>query len=119
MSKTFKSDLNECATQEFNELLDVPLELLSGQLKVSLLKFSGQCFQLDNFITHGGLPDIHSLSISILKVDRQDKTIKAKLGLFFNEEIGGCNCSDAPHIEINYHEVVSIIEDTKISILRE
>jgi hypothetical protein len=53
----------------------------------------------------GGIIKPESWSIDVLEAQRQDGTVSVRLGLFFTEIVGGCNCHDDP---ANYNEYRSL-----------
>ena len=46
--------------------------------------------------TRGGMIDDSALTFSVLAVDEQAGRVAARVGVFFTEVVGGCNCSDDP-----------------------
>lgn len=58
-------------------------------LPVGLLPLDGGCSQ-------GGMIDDSELSTTLLQVDRHGGRVLARVGVFFSEVVGGCNCSDDP-----------------------
>ena len=44
----------------------------------------------------GGLPDADTVAVSILGLVREAELIIARVGVFFDEVVGGCSCHDDP-----------------------
>lgn len=68
---------------------------------------------LDKGTTQGGLVDDSNISATIINFTEEEGYIQAKVGVFFNEIIGGCSCGDDPLSENAYCEIqVSIDKAT-------
>ena len=98
----FTSPLNNWNTDSFNQSLKYEMQnLKSGMLPLHL------------GTTQGGMVDDSNISASIINSSDNDDYILAKVGIFFNEIIGGCNCDDDPASENTYCEIlVSINKKT-------
>ena len=46
--------------------------------------------------TQGGLVDDHDITATVLSVERGTDRAVARVGVFFTELVGGCNCHDDP-----------------------
>lgn len=46
--------------------------------------------------TQGGWVDDSDLAISVLTISGDDGAVSARVGVFFTEVVGGCNCNDDP-----------------------
>ncbi len=46
--------------------------------------------------TQGGVVDDSGLSVSVLRYAASDSHVTVRLGVFFAEVVGGCNCHDDP-----------------------
>ena len=51
---------------------------------------------LQSCCTQGGIVDETERTISLLSVQHTDESIQARIGVFFTEVVGGCNCHDDP-----------------------
>ena len=51
---------------------------------------------LDAACSQGGMVDDGNLSISVLRHATSDTHVTVRLGVFFAEIVGGCNCHDDP-----------------------
>lgn len=60
----------------------------------------------------GGLMDFNDISISILSATENEKTLDLKVGLFYTELVGGCNCDDDP-TPVNSWGTLEIIIERK------
>ena len=58
----------------------------------------------------GGLVDESELGFSVLALNAADARITARVGVFFGEVLGGCNCSDDP-VVFNAYGVLRIAID--------
>lgn len=98
----FTAPLNNWNTDLFNQSLKNELQNLKpGALPLHL------------GTTQGGMVDDSNISASIINSSDDDNFIQAKVGVFFNEIIGGCNCDDDPASENTYCEIrVSIEKQT-------
>jgi hypothetical protein len=71
---------------------------------------------LQQCTTQGGNIDDSDISVSVLSCGESGDTITAKLGIFFTEVVGGCNCHDDPVRENGYCEIgISIDMQTAIA----
>ncbi len=93
--KRFTIDPEEVATQ-----LPAVLQMLREHLPLQAL-----CNQ-------GGFADTEHLSLSILSVEHQGESSRARVSVFFEEVVGGCNCHDDPH-RANMHGLLSVSVDRK------
>jgi hypothetical protein len=75
-------------------------------LKRELADFKSGDFPLHKAITQGGLVDDKEISFSILNSIEKEQDIDVKLGVFFNEIVGGCSCGDPPMQVTNYCELL-------------
>ena len=65
---------------------------------------------LQNGISQGGYVDDSNITATILSASDDHSVIRAKVGIFFTEIVGGCNCNDDP-VEINaYCEIIINID---------
>ena len=55
----------------------------------------------------GGVADDRGISVSVLDMQHGHERIRARVGVFFTEVIGGCNCHDDP-LESNRYCVLEI-----------
>ena len=56
----------------------------------------------------GGLADDHVISVSLLDMQHGRERIVARVGVFFTEVVGGCNCHDDP-LEANRYCVLEVV----------
>ena len=57
--------------------------------------------------TAGSLVDDRNISASVLSVEQDQDRFLARVGIFFTEIVGGCNCSDDP-LEVNAYCVLEV-----------
>lgn len=72
-------------------------------LPAGSLPLQGGCDQ-------GGLADDSDISASVLSVDQTEDCMVARVGVFFTEIVGGCNCNDDP-LEANAYCVLEVAVD--------
>jgi len=58
----------------------------------------------------GGIVDDSDLSVSVISTSENDNSIKATIGVFFSEIVGGCSCGDEP-IAVNAYCEFQVIID--------
>ncbi len=98
MSK-FPNALHDWASKSFKQTLKSEIE-----------KLNPGTLPLEKGISQGGLVDDSNITATILRTYDKQSMIHAKVGIFFTEIVGGCNCNDDP-IEINaYCEVIISID---------
>lgn len=56
----------------------------------------------------GGLVDDRNISASVLGLEQTADHLTARVGVFFTEIVGGCNCNDDP-LQVNAYCVVELI----------
>ena len=59
-------------------------------------KLGADALPLHEATSQGGFVDDSNLTISVLSAADDDRLIRVKIGAFFNEIVGGCNCADDP-----------------------
>ncbi|MCW8855314.1 MAG: glucosamine--fructose-6-phosphate aminotransferase [Gammaproteobacteria bacterium] len=98
----FTATLNSWNSDSFNQTLKDEIQnLKSGVLPLHLAT------------TQGGMVDDSNISASIIHSSENDDCIQTKVGIFFNEVVGGCNCHDDPVSENAYCEIIlSINKET-------
>ena len=75
-------------------------------LKKELESLPAGVLPLENGLTQGGYVDDNNITATVLNVSEQQSVINARVGVFFTEIVGGCNCNDDP-FEINaYCEII-------------
>lgn len=85
----------------------------SQTLKNEMENLEASVLPLDKGTTQGGLVDDSNISATIINFTEEEGYIQAKVGVFFNEIIGGCSCGDDPLSENAYCEIqVSIDKAT-------
>ena len=56
----------------------------------------------------GGVADDRRISVALLELQRGRERILARVGVFFTEVVGGCNCHDDP-LEANRYCVLEVV----------
>lgn len=98
-------------------------EQFNPTLKHELKSIDSGLFPLHLGTTQGGIVDDSQIAFSIINSRADAETIRAKVGVFFNEVIGGCSCGDDPLSENAYCEIWVVINrqtaETEFSIFSE
>ena len=74
-------------------------------LKDEIKHLDAGSLPLQQFTTQGGIVDDADISVTVLGLDDQGDEIRAKVGVFFTEVVGGCNCHDDPVLANAYGEL--------------
>ncbi|WP_241086984.1 glucosamine--fructose-6-phosphate aminotransferase [Candidatus Vondammii sp. HM_W22] len=77
----------------------------SRVLKSEIENLETSVLPLHKGTTQGGLVDDSNISATIINFAEEEGYIRAKVGIFFNEIIGGCSCGDDPLSENAYCEI--------------
>ena len=88
-----------------NSLSNWGLDSFSQTLKSEIENLESTALPLDKGTTQGGLVDDSNISVTIMNFTEEEGFIQAKVGVFFNEIIGGCSCGDDPLSENAYCEL--------------
>lgn len=67
---------------------------------------------LDQAITRGGFVDDGNITAMVLNASGDDRYIDSEIGVFFSENVAGCNCGDEP-------ETINVYCRLKLRIDRE
>jgi len=98
-------------------------DLFNSSLKSEIQNLKSGVLPLHLATTRGGMVDDSNISASIINSSASKHLIQAKVGVFFNEIIGGCNCHDAPASENTYCEILVSIDlhtaETTFSLIAE
>ncbi|MBF0264450.1 MAG: hypothetical protein HQL46_04200 [Gammaproteobacteria bacterium] len=111
--------MNDSLHQKFVDIFSAEQNEISSKLKKYLLSLPPEKFSLGELTRFTGFIDNESFSFNILSIQKNSDTIQVKLGLFFNEIMGGCNCSEEPFHEINYSEANYLLTKSGIALLKE
>ena len=79
-------------------------------LKSELAGLEDGILPLQQAATHGGMIDCNSLSLTLISTTDNQASLVARVGIFFNEIVGGCACGDEP-FEANAYCVIDISLD--------
>jgi hypothetical protein len=79
-------------------------------LKRELLALGPATMPLHLGTTQGGIVDESSLDATVLGFEEEQGTIKARVGFFFTEIVGGCSCGDDPLASQAYCELLVLID---------
>jgi hypothetical protein len=70
--------------------------LFARQLKHELEHLQAGTLPLEQATTQGGQVDDSNISANVIEVREDGGWIRARVGIFFNEVVGGCSCGDDP-----------------------
>jgi len=104
-------------------LNDCQSGLFGRQLKHELEHLPVGTLPLEQATTHGGQVDDSNISASVIEVREDGGCIRARVGIFFNEIVGGCNCGDDP-LSVNAYCLIQVSIDgesaeAEFALLRE
>ena len=83
-------------------------ERFKQRLAAALKALPGGSLPLHAGCEQGGLVDDSNISASVLSVEQDKQRFLARVGIFFTEIIGGCNCNDDP-LEVNAYCVLEVV----------
>ena len=92
--------LRDCIEAEDSERFKQRLASALNVLPSGSLPLQAGCEQ-------GGLVDDRNISASVLSVEQDKDRFLARVGIFFTEVVGGCNCNDDP-LEVNAYCVLEV-----------
>lgn len=88
-------------------------ERFASTLKNEIEKLPPGALPLHEATTQGGHVDDSNIAATILSVSDHGRLIHARVGIFFSEIVGGCNCGDDPVSANAYCELhLAIDKDT-------
>lgn len=99
--------LDEC---DINEFLKASGSELRSSLQSALARLPFDALPFTQCCERGGMVEREGWSIDLLNAERADSRIVARLGLFFTEVVGGCNCHDDP-VRYNEYRVLELVID--------
>lgn len=79
-------------------------------VKREVIALGAQQLPLEQGLTRGGMVDAENLDATVIAFHETDAGLVVKLGLFYAEVVGGCNCHDDPVAEPGYCEFEVIID---------
>lgn len=92
-------------------------------LKHELEQLEPGTLPLTQATQQGGLVDDTDISVTVISAQDQDRSILARVGVFFTEIVGGCSCGDEPMACNNYCDLELSIDKqtglTSITILED
>jgi hypothetical protein len=83
---------------------------LARHLAATLKSLPAGTLPLQAGCGQGGLVDDHDIATTILSTRQAAEQVSARVGVFFTEVVGGCNCNDDP-VEVNAYCVIEVIID--------
>ncbi|MDH5485460.1 MAG: glucosamine--fructose-6-phosphate aminotransferase [Gammaproteobacteria bacterium] len=84
-------------------------DAFSLSLKAEIKKIRPGILPLDKGTMQGGMVDDSDLSVTVINFSEEADTIRARVGVFFTEIVGGCSCGDDPLAVNAYCELQVII----------
>jgi len=85
-------------------------DIFAKTLKSEIENLPTGSLPLHKGTTQGGMVDDSDISATIIKFSANETAVQAKVGVFFNEVIGGCSCGDDPLSENAYCEILLLID---------
>jgi hypothetical protein len=82
-----------------------PSDSFAQTLKDELKALGSGALPLHAGLTEGGVIDDSALEVTVLNTTEDAQTLQAKVGCFFTEVVGGCNCHDDPYSRNAYCEL--------------
>ena len=70
--------------------------LFARQLKYELEHLQPGTLPLEQATTQGGQVDDSNIAANVIEVREHGDWVCARVGIFFNEVVGGCSCGDDP-----------------------
>jgi len=87
-------------------------DTFKSSLKLEIENLDAGTLPLEHGVSQGGNIDDSNITATILNIADETSTITGKVGIFFTEIVGGCNCNDDP-VETNaYCEIIITINKT-------
>jgi hypothetical protein len=103
-------------TQFVKSLKEWNSDTFKQSLKHEIENLDAGTLPLEHGISQGGNIDDNNITATVLNVTDETSIINSKIGIFFTEVVGGCNCNDDP-VEINaYCEIIIIIDKSTANI---
>lgn len=94
----------------YKYLEKLELRLIQASFKKEIESMKPGSLPLENGLTQGGYIGNNNITATILSTSDESSVLNTKVGVFFTEIVGGCNCNDDP-FEINaYCEMVISID---------
>ena len=72
-------------------------ERFEQTLQREILALDTGCLPLWQATSEGGQVDTGNLAVSVLGSRERGVVIEVRIGVFFNEVVGGCSCGDDPY----------------------
>ncbi len=76
------------------------------ELQAALTALDAESLCLHQATTMGGCVDADSIAVTILSIADETGDPVVRVGVFFNEIVGGCNCHDDPVASPAYCELI-------------
>ena len=91
-------------------LSDWGRESFAQTLKAEVEGLSKGTLPLEKATTQGGYVDESNISATVFDFADKGNHVQAKVGVFFNEIVGGCSCGDDPIVVNAYCEILVSID---------
>jgi hypothetical protein len=92
-------------------LKDCQSRLFAQQLKRELEHLQPGTLPLEQATTQGGQVDDRNVSATVVEVREDGALIRARVGIFFDEIVGGCSCGDDP-LSVNAYCQIQVSIDS-------
>lgn len=97
-----------CKLPESLQAWDTPAFVKT--LKYELRALPAGTLPLDPCTRQGGMVDDSDISATVLGMSSNPHQLRIRLGVFFQERVGGCSCHDDPVAENAYGELLLLID---------
>ena len=84
--------------------------LFARQLKYELEHLQAGTLPLEQATTQGGQVDDSNIAANVIEVCEEGDWVRARVGIFFNEVVGGCSCGDDP-LSVNAYCLIQVSID--------
>lgn len=74
-------------------------------LKADLERLDPAALGLDRAVTQGGQVQEFSVTTTLVGATGDGDAVRARVGVFFTEVVGGCSCGDDPYQVAGYREM--------------
>ena len=101
---TLEKSLNQWKTKLFNDTL-----------KSEILSIEASRLPLHLATSQGGIINPSNIGLMILSTNEDTESLQVKIGFFFSEIVGGCNCDDDP-VEFNCYAIFMLNIDKSSAI---
>lgn len=107
----------ELSSPELRDCLTADPKDLAVRLAAYLQGLPPGTLPLQAGCTQGGLVDDHDVATTVLAVEQSSDRVVTRVGVFFTELVGGCNCHDDP-LAVNAYCMLQVTLDRASGVAR-